>query len=205
MSKGIEPIKKTKSVVLGFDISSSIIGITALEVETGRCVFVEPIVLNDNDDLEDIIDKAEYFEKKLDELLSKYSVEVKEIGFENFAQKFSKGGSSIHTILTLARFNGLVDFLIWKKFGIKSKKLNVLSIRKKAGIITDKKIGDIKIQILEQVMKNLEKENFAPWIYTYPTRGKNKGKPVPHKCNYDMADSWVVAKATWLGYRADAR
>lgn len=204
MSKGREAIKKVKPVVLGFDISSSIIGITAIEVETGRCVFVEPIIIAGNEELEDIIDKAEFFEQKLDELLNKYSVEVKDIGFENFAQKFSKGGSSIHTILTLARFNGLVDFLIWKKFGIKSKKLNVLSIRKKTGIATDKKIGDIKEQILKQVMSILEKENFAPWIYTYPTRGKNKGKPTPHKCNFDMADSWVVAKATWLAYRTDA-
>lgn len=193
--------KKAKSVVLGLDISSSIIGVTAIDIETGKSVFVEPIVLSDNDDLTDIIDKAEYFSVKLDDLLEKYLVKVVDIGFEDFAQKFSGGKSSIKTILTLARFNGLVDFLIWKKLNIKAKKLNVRSIRKKLGIITDKKVGDIKDQVFEQVKKKLEEESYAPWVYVYPTRGKNKGIATPHKCNYDMADSWVVARATWLAYR----
>lgn len=189
--------KKPKNVILGFDISSKIVGVTAVDSITGECVFIEPIILDKDYNL---IEKADAFEVELCKIITKYNVEVFKVGFEDFAQRFTVGKSSIKTILTLARFNILVEYIVTKLYKKPVIKFNVRTIRKRLGIVTNKDIGDIKIQIYTQVSEWLMREEKfdPPWYFKYPTRGKNKGNKLPHECNFDMADSWVVAKATFL-------
>lgn len=186
---------KIKSVILGLDISSSIVGITVLDFETGNTIDIFPIVLNKE---EDLLDKAAFFEAEIGDYLDTKNFNVIAVGFEDFAKKFSGGASSIQTILTLARFNGHVEKIMWEEIGFKPTLINVRTARKLANIVTSKENGDIKVQILNQVKAKLEIEGLDPWIYVTPTRGKNKGQKTLATCNFDMADSWVIAKSLWL-------
>lgn len=193
--------KQDEGVILGFDISTSVIGITCLSKLTGNVVFIEPIIYASSNKEFDIWDKSSYFKVAFLELLKKYNIKIEnivDVAFEDFAKKFTGGSSSISTIITLAQFNCLVQNVIRELLDIKPEMLNVNSIRKDVGIKINKQDSrNKKEQIVEQVVELVKRENIDPWVWKEMSRGKDKGKIKLHECNGDMADSWVVAKALW--------
>ena len=93
------------------------------------------------------------------------------------------GKSSSHTISTLTKFNGIISWLCYEKFGITPEYIPAISARKKCGITI--KRGE---KAKEQVMRFLlDKEPLFEVEYT------RTGKPKPY-C-YDEADSLIIAKA----------
>ena len=185
-------LKWITKLILALDISTSC---------TGWCVFKNGIFvnmgyINTPNSCKDMMDKANYVKDALLNLTLDYAID--KIYIEENLQAFRPGLSSAKTLLTLARFNGIVSYLCLDIFGIKPEYINVNSARKLAGIKIDRKSNETtKQQILKWVTNDLKE---IKWIW--PTKilksGKNKGKERILEYCYDMADSYVIAKASCL-------
>ncbi len=108
---------------------------------------------------------------------------------EESAKRFSPGFSSAGTIITLAKFNGIMCYLLYKKYGLVPTELNVRTARTKIGlkINTKDKSKTTKQKVLDHV------KSINP---TFPLiKHKRNGMMVESKINEDRADSWVVAEA----------
>ena len=111
------------------------------------------------------------------------------VAIEESAKRFAPGFSSASTIITLAKFNGILCYLMYKKYGIVPMELNVRTVRAQLGmkINTKDKSKTTKQKVLDHVL------SINP---TFPlTMRELKGQMVPVKINEDRADSWVIAKA----------
>lgn len=171
---------------LGLDISTSITGFTLLDsqgnlVDIGYC------------DLK----KEKSFFKKGDKLRGELydfirnnigdNLEcIKGVYVEESLQMFHSGKSSAKTIAALTAMNKLACWFIYEKLQIEPTPIMATSARKKCGIKNPRgeKAKPIVLQFL------LDKE---PSVVVESTR---TGKPKPYM--FDMADSYVVAKAGFL-------
>ena len=108
------------------------------------------------------------------------------VWIEESLQMFSSGMSSAKTLATLTKFNGVVSWIAWDKFGITPEYIAAVSARKEIGLTVQK--GKRGKDVVMEYMLDKEK-----WFHVeYGRTGKIK----PHF--YDMADSFVVAKAGYL-------
>jgi Holliday junction resolvasome RuvABC endonuclease subunit len=165
---------------LGLDISTSITGFTLLS-DSGDVILCDYINLKK---LSNLFDKAKTVENTLQELFEKY--EIKNVWVEESLQMFSSGMSSAKTLATLTKFNGIISWIVWDKFGITPEYVGASSARKEIGLTVQK--GKRGKDVVMEYM--LDKENW--FVVEYGRTGKIK----PHF--YDMADSFVVAKAGFL-------
>ena len=111
---------------------------------------------------------------------------IDQIWIEESLQMFSSGMSSAKTLATLTKFNGIVSWISWDRFNIEPQYIAAVSARKEIGLTVPKgKRG--KDVVMEHM---LDKESW--FVVEYGRTGKIK----PHF--YDMADSFVVAKAGFL-------
>jgi hypothetical protein len=167
-------------MILGLDISTTCTGITLIG-NSGVVVFCEHIDLKK---YESMFKKAKAVEEKLQNLFLNNKIE--KVWIEESLQMFSSGMSSAKTLATLTKFNGIVSWIIWDKFGIDPEYIAAVSARKEIGLSVPKgKRG--KDVVMEHM---LDKE---PWfVVEYGRTGKIK----PYF--YDMADSFVIAKAGFL-------
>ena len=131
-----------------------------------------------------MFDKAKTVEHKLQEIFDNNKVE--QVWIEESLQMFSSGMSSAKTLATLTKFNGIVSWIAWDKFGITPEYIAAVSARKEIGLTVQK--GKRGKDVVMEYM--LDKE--AWFQVEYGRTGKIK----PHF--YDMADSFVVAKAGLL-------
>ena len=99
---------------------------------------------------------------------------------------FSSGMSSAKTLATLTKFNGIVSWITWDKFKITPEYIGASSARKEIGLTVSK--GKRGKEVVMEYM--LDKESWFEVEY-----GRT-GKVKPHF--YDMADSFVIAKAGFL-------
>ena len=106
---------------------------------------------------------------------------------EENAKRFS-AQSSADTVLTLAKFNGIVCYLSRKIFGCEIQDVNVISARSKLGYKVKGK--NQKDQVFQQT---LAMHPEFPWI-THIV----KGQTVYNAINKDMNDSFVIVKAGQL-------
>ena len=167
-------------MILGLDISTSITGFTILGV-SGDVVLCDYINLKKPDN---VFDKAKLVEEKLKEIFKLHNIE--QVWIEESLQMFSSGMSSAKTLATLTKFNGIVSYITWDKFGIQPQYIAAVSARKQIGLtVTKGKRG--KDVVMEYM---LDKESW--FVVDYGRTGKIK----PHF--YDMADSFVVAKAGYI-------
>lgn len=111
------------------------------------------------------------------------------VAIEESAKRFAPGFSSAGTIITLAKFNGIMCYLMYKKYGIVPTEINVRTGRAKLGlkINTKDKSKTTKQKVLDFVQTV---EPAFPLVYRTV-----KEKQVPVKINEDRADSWITAKA----------
>ena len=134
--------------------------------------------------MSNMFDKAKTVEYKLQEIFD--NNEVQQVWIEESLQMFSSGMSSAKTLATLTKFNGIVSWIAWDKFGITPEYIAAVSARKEIGLTVRK--GKRGKDVVMEYM--LDKENWFQVEY-----GRT-GKIKPHF--YDMADSFVVAKAGLL-------
>tara|TARA_Y100000593_G_scaffold93389_1_gene188091 strand:+ start:209 stop:832 length:624 start_codon:yes stop_codon:yes gene_type:complete len=200
-------------MIVGLDISTSITGITVLS-KNGE------ILLNEAWDMrkyKDFFQKADHINEQIKSFHKKIKLQTEQIskrravGMENSGpipsavpfmldpyrqvdaiyieqslQSFRSGFSSAKTLSTLSRFNGIVSWMCYENFGIKPEYIAATSARKSCGIKVPKGVKAKQV-VIKYVVDNVPDVSIE---YT------KHGNPKP-QC-YDMADSWVIARAGWL-------
>ena len=164
-------------MILGLDISTSITGVTLLSNE-GEVVYNDAW---DTRKYKNFFEKAEFVEKKLKEL----PVGIKKVYIEQSLQSFRSGFSSAKTLSTLARFNGIVSWMVYGILHVEPEYIAATSARKKVGIVVPRG-SKAKQCVIKYVIDNVPSVSIS---YT------KHGNPKP-QC-FDMADSWVIARAGW--------
>lgn len=167
---------------LGLDISTSVIGFTILDEN-------ESIVVMGHIDFKkcnDLWEKADHAKNILEKVVDDYKPDV--IYVEESLLGFSSGLSSAGTLFTLAKFNALISYFMYKKMGKPVVYIPVSSARKTVGIklIPKKKCGIS------------HKEQSFAWSLAgplssldFPKTKTGKWKPFV----YDEVDSFIIALA----------
>lgn len=174
-------------MILGLDVSTSSTGWAILD-DSGTLVEMGSFKLTKHDNL---FDKAQAVREGL--LVLKQKHQVTKISIEEPLQGFRRGMSSAHTLLTLARFNGIVSWLAFDVFGIKPIFFDSTSARRGLGIKIDK-ARDTKDQIMEWV-EVVTGQSLPKRI---ATTGKRKGMTLFAAGVNDAADAYVMARAAYL-------
>jgi len=170
-------------MILGLDISTSITGATILD-ENGNVVFCEAWDFRNKRHFPTLFEKGYEIKELLYQLKREY--DITSVYIEQSLQSFRSGFSSAKTLSILSRFNGIVSWLCYEVFELKPEYIAATSARKKCGI-TIPKGSKAKQVVIQYVLDNIPEVAIT---YT------KHGNPKPH-C-FDMADSWVIARAGWL-------
>ena len=175
-----------QSYCLGLDISTSIIGISIFENKKMKDLFYIDLTKT-----KCMFDKAKNYRLFLEEKLKLFNIE--NIYVEDTLQSFARGLSSAKTLMTLAKFNGVISNITFELTGIKPEFINVNVARKTLGIKIDKSIDkDKKEQVMDWVASDI---GHYDWPTKIISRGKNKGLVKYEKFCYDIADAYVICKA----------
>lgn len=185
-------------MIFGWDISTSIIGFTALD-NSGS--FVESRYCDIRKEKGSLIDKGDVTDWFIKEIAAEYgpkdSTAQPSYHFvEDKLGNFSGGRTSMQTLMKLAAFNAMVSWMIWDYYclhhGGGLEHLHTMTIKAQAakdGLVIPKGVKgqDKKLYTLKWVIEH-EK--------SFPTHLNKNGNFQPY-C-FDMADSFVIARA---GYR----
>jgi len=179
---------------IGLDISTSIIGVSFLDIDS-NLINLESINLKK---IKCIFEKSKYTKDCFSNYLKKYSFEDNLTVFiEEAFQSFSSGFSSAKTLSQLNRFNGIVSYLSNQIFNTVPIYINVNSARKNLQIKINKKLSlSTKEQVFEWVRKNIEIQ--FDWPEKILSRGPNKGLVKFDESCYDMSDAYVICKAGFI-------
>jgi len=162
-------------VILGLDISTSIVGVCVLN--DNKIVHTEYIDLRKT---RNFFEKAQKVEDSLKEIKKNHNIE--HIFIEQALMFFRRGGSTAKTMSVLQRFNGIVSWQCYQIFEMEPDYITPISARSKCGI----KVARGK-KAKEVVMEHFIESQEFEIIYT---RHGN----VQKYC-YDIADAIVVARA----------
>lgn len=176
-------------MILGLDISTS---------TTGYCIFNENGVLHIGyiclKKHNDLFEKAAEIKRAMCDIKKKYN--IKEIAVEQNLQAFRPGLSSAATLMKLAQFNGVVQWICYEVFNIPAMSFNVNTARKTVGLKIKKNTSDsTKDQVLKWVQ---DQERDIIWPVKTVSRGRHKGQIKNINECYDMADAYVIAKAAFI-------
>ena len=172
---------------IGFDISTSIIGISLFKKDNFYKFFYIDLTKK-----KCIFEKSRQVESDLLEINKKFP-DISDVYIEDILQSFSRGMSSSKTITQLAKFNGIVSYIITKIFNLIPVYINVNTARKTLGIKIDKNSDkNKKIQVLEWVNEDIGGYN---WKTKVISRGKNKGLVKFENFCYDISDAYVICKS----------
>lgn len=185
------------SYLIGLDISTATIGITLMDCND-RLIEIDyvsfPKKSKKNPQLS-IYDKAEYFKKTI----KKYeSFNIKHI----FIEEPLKNGPNINTTILLAKFNGIISQIMFEKFKIEPEHITVYESRKSffPELIIFKKVKNEIIETLS-FPKDCDKKKIVwdkvSWLEPHAKWDWTKFFKLKIE-NYDMADSYVVAKSGLL-------
>jgi hypothetical protein len=170
-------------MILGLDISTSITGATVLD-ESGNVVFCEAWDFRNKRHFPTLFEKGYEIKELFYHLKREY--DITSVYIEQSLQSFRSGFSSAKTLSILSRFNGIVSWLCYEVFELKPEYIAATSARKQCGITISKGTKAKQI-VIQYVIDNVPD---VPINYT------KHGNPKP-QC-FDMADSWVMARAGWL-------
>ena len=167
-------------MILGLDISTSIIGYTVLDFQSNIMV-CEAWDLRNDKTYKNIYEKASFVKRELIRLKEEY--DISKVFIEEPFTFFSSGGSTAKTMAKLQSFNGMISWVCVDVFNIVPSHISPGDARK------SNKIKVSKGQKAKQVVLNylLEHEPAFKAKYT------KKGNPIPE--TYDRADSLIVARA----------
>jgi len=168
-------------MILGLDISTSIIGLTI--IDNGSIIKTDAIDLRNKNKYKDIFAKYNQVQGELMDIQREYN--ITHIFIEQSLQMFRSGFSSAKTLSTLSSFNGVVSYLCYRELSLKPEHIAATSARKACGISIPKgqKAKEVVIQFLL--------DNEPNFVVEYTKTGKIKPQ------YYDIADSIVIAKAGW--------
>jgi len=177
-------------MILGLDISTSCTGWCILD--NGKLKAMDAIDLSKK---KSIYAKASAVQTAISNLNIQYDIDS--VFIEENLQAFRPGLSSAKTLLTLARFNGVVSYLCHQEFFYEPVYINVNSARKSLDIklVRGKKAQkSTKEQVLEWVSDQLSDTNHQ-WPIKILKSGPRKGQSVLTAGCYDMADAYVIARS----------
>lgn len=175
-------------MILGLDISTSC---------TGWCILSEDGSLVDIGSLKlksalSPFQKACEVESSFKHLQENFH--INSVFIEQNLQAFRPGFSSAKTLITLARFNGVVSYLAEQVFKCTPEYINVNVARKSVGLkIIPKRSGGAPTK--EQVFKWTDQKIDCDWPLKKMKSGPRKGQTVLDDSRFDMADAFVIATA----------
>jgi len=192
-------------MIVGFDISTSIVGITFLD-DSARFLEAHAIILPNST----LPERALFLETKLHKIFEEnsktFNYDVKEIWIEEPFQMFAKGGSSAATMMRLASFNGMCQFMLHRMTDVVPGLVNANAARKLVGlkIQREKTCGiSTKEQVLTWAKSRLLIEcPLFPWPKKTLKSGPRKNLTIDCPSCYDIADSLVVANAGFIKSRS---
>ena len=117
-------------MILGLDISTSIVGFTI--VDQGEIVKTFAVDLRNKNKFPDIYSKHNHVQGELLDIQREYKIE--HIFIEQSLQMFRSGFSSAKTLSTLSSFNGVVSYLCYRELSLKPEHISAASARKACGI-----------------------------------------------------------------------
>lgn len=182
---------------LGLDISTACTGVCLMD-ETGKLIRLTFIDLKKKKSL---WDKADLVRQSVLEFLTDDELHrITNIYVEENLQVFRRGLSSARTLMTLAKFNGVVCYIMRDIFSMDPISINVNEARKSIGlkVISQKKGGKpTKEQVIDWVTSDMSEDPSCEFIW--PTKVLKSGPRVGQEiilpeCS-DMADAYVIAKA----------
>jgi len=165
---------------LGLDISTSITGATILDKE-GKVLINTSFDLRNKRYFPSLFKKGKHVEMMLDELRNRHCFE--HIYVEESLQAFRPGFSSAKTLMTLAKFNGIVSYICSRQFDIEPQYIPAISARKTCGIKIPR--GTKAKEVVLQYVLDNEKD----FVIEYTKHGN------PKPDTYDRADSLIIARA----------
>ena len=174
------------SLILGLDISTSVVGWCILDRGTGTFISAGAIDLKKT---KCVFHKATSVFNELKSLDCMHQVD--HVVIEENLQAFRPGFSSAKTLVSLARFNGMVSLYAHDVFGIVPDFINVNHARKVAGLKIDRKsLLSTKEQVFNFVQLRIPN-------YEWPMRtmksGPRKGLVLFTDSCYDISDAYVIA------------
>lgn len=172
---------------LGLDISTSCTGICLID-ENEQVIVLDAVKLTSTT-LSNMWEKADKGIEEIKKLVGDKKIE--RIFVEANAKMFSTGFSSADTLLTLAKFNGLISYLSHKAYKAEVVDVNVTSARKAVGFKNTKvDKRPVKEKVFDHV-KALHPE--LPWKRHVAKTGKSQGQEVYNPECKDMSDAYVIA------------
>ena len=170
-------------MILGLDISTSVVGIAIVDPETKDLIVSEHIDLTK---IDSVFSKAELVGSELWQIGNNH--DIKNLFVETALMRFIPGRSRADTIVKLAKFNGIVSWMCYDTFGLQPTYLNVNTARSLYGLSFPRgtKGPKRKKMVVEAV---IEKEKTA-FKYEMARGGKNYKKGTD-----DRADAIVIARA----------
>ncbi len=178
-------------VIIGLDISTTCTGIAVLHRDTGDLVFMHHENMASKVKYPNFWAKVQHMRKAFVDMHNP-EWSVKGVAVEENMKRFTPGLSSADTILTLAKFNGILSYIMLLEYGHEPLNINVRSARAKLGIKVDfkDKSKTTKQKVLDIVE---ERHPEFPWIYR-----EVKGEQTRTKINEDRCDAYVIAAATLI-------
>jgi len=178
--------------ILSADISTTCTAICILDATNGKLLKMYHEVLNKTVNKKP---KFPTFWSKVNHMESVFDLnhediwDVKIIAVEESAKRFPSNMSSAGTIITLSKFNAVLSFILFQKYGVEPTDINVRTARKQLGIKIDykDKSKSTKQKVLEQV---IDMRPEFPWIYR-----EVQGEKKLLKINEDRADAFVIGAA----------
>ena len=165
---------------LGLDISTSITGATVLD-DNSKVLYCEAWDMRNKNHFPDLFNKANLVKGRLLDLSIQFH--IKDIFVEQSLQAFRPGFSSAKTLLTLAKFNGIISYICQNDMGIEPEYIPVATARKSNGIKVPR--GEkAKQVVLQHVL-----DNEPSFVVEYTKQGN------PKPGSYDRADSLIIARA----------
>jgi hypothetical protein len=177
-------VETEKKLYLGLDVSTSCTGFALLD-EDGKLLDARFAYLSDE---KTVYGKA----RAVAENLKRYrGMNIECVSIEQNMLGFRQGASSAFTLISLARFNGIVSYLVSDVLGFDPVTIPVSRARKSAQVPLVKGIN-VKEQVTKWVMG---REPEYPWPTRTVKAGKKKGEDVLEKGVEDACDAYVMAIA----------
>lgn len=174
-----------KAYYLGLDISTSVIGICLIEKNEQLCV-LDAVKLTTG--TLNMWQKADKGIEEIKRLVGGRKIE--KIFVEANAKMFTQGFSSADTLLTLAKFNGIISYLSHKVFDAEVVDVNVSSARKAIGFKANKADQRSRKEQVFSYVTAMHPD--YPWKTHVAKTGKSKGQEVFNEEMKDACDAFVI-------------
>lgn len=177
--------------LLGFDLSTTVLGYCVMSIETGELLELDYFCFSDKTAL---LDKAKELDAKIDELTAIYNIKI--FCIEERLKSFRAGGTNAEAMGKLTAFNFYCQTVFHKQNilikeipSATARKLAIPGFHSIARKIKDAKQKEIAFNF---IVKELGEDKFPKKIMK---SGPRKGQEVYVDEAMDMSDAYVIGKA----------